>query len=47
MLEKNSKMLVILTLLMKLLKQAGGDLGWFGPGAMDPDFEELHMLLKS
>jgi foldase protein PrsA len=27
-------------------KQAGGDLGWFGPGAMDPVFEEAAYALK-
>jgi foldase protein PrsA len=27
-------------------KAAGGDLGWFGPGAMDPVFEEAAYALK-
>jgi foldase protein PrsA len=27
-------------------KAAGGDLGWFGPGAMDPAFEEAAYALK-
>ncbi|MFP7295707.1 peptidylprolyl isomerase [Neobacillus niacini] len=27
-------------------KAAGGDLGWFGPGAMDPDFETAAYALK-
>jgi foldase protein PrsA len=27
-------------------KAAGGDLGWFGPGAMDPTFEEAAYALK-
>jgi foldase protein PrsA len=27
-------------------KAAGGDLGWFGPGAMDPDFEAAAYALK-
>lgn len=27
-------------------KQAGGDLGWFGAGAMDPDFEAAAYALK-